>query len=54
LNYRAHAEGQYTLASGSYSHSEGLSSSATNNASHAEGQETVVSGKYAHAEGFKS
>lgn len=40
------------IASGYYSHAEGLSTTASGNSSHAEGCWTKASGDYSHAEGF--
>ena len=40
-----------TIASGSYSHAEGLLTVAVNSYSHAEGFQTIASGAYSHAEG---
>lgn len=48
----AHAEGNNTFASGSYSHAEGYYSEAIGYASHAEGQNCIASGSYSHAEGI--
>ena len=38
-------------ASGNYSHAEGRSTTAANEAAHAEGYETAATGRYSHAEG---
>ena len=49
---RSHAEGYFTIASGSYgSHAEGSGTEASANGSHAEGSSTEASGDYSHAEG---
>ena len=46
-------EGQYAnVASGNYSHAEGVSVSAIGEGSHAEGQFSVASGSSSHAEGY--
>jgi hypothetical protein len=47
----AHAEGLFTIASGSYSHAEGYTTIAQGQYSHAEGGSTIASGQYSHAEG---
>ena len=39
------------IASGNYSHAEGIASKATKEGSHAEGDNTTASGNYSHAEG---
>ena len=49
-NY-SHAEGIKTNATGDYSHAEGYDNSAESLASHAEGSNTTASGAYSHAEG---
>ncbi len=48
------AGGQNNRASGSFSHAEGVQTSATTNAAHAEGAFTLASGIFSHAEGFGS
>lgn len=48
----AHAEGNYTVAAGHYSHAEGRQTDAWGNASHAEGNKTAARGNYSHAEGW--
>lgn len=47
----AHAEGQNTIATGSYSHSEGIYTRAVGAASHTEGRETVAEGDNEHVQG---
>jgi hypothetical protein len=47
----AHAEGQNTIASGSYSHAEGWYTQAIGDYSHAEGDNSQALGLYSHAEG---
>jgi hypothetical protein len=47
----SHAEGLDTTASGPQSHAEGQSTIASGPQSHAEGQSTIASGSYSHAEG---
>lgn len=47
----AHAEGEWTTASGLASHAEGSSTTASGNWSHAEGAGTTASGGWSHAEG---
>jgi hypothetical protein len=47
----SHAEGSYTVASSSYSHTEGADTLANGYASHAEGRYAVASASYSHAEG---
>lgn len=47
----AHAEGQFTTASGTASHAEGQGATASGDASHAEGQNTKALGMSSHAEG---
>lgn len=47
----SHTEGFETTASESYSHAEGSSTTASGGASHAEGYITRASGPYSHAEG---
>lgn len=50
-----HAEGRYTIASGSVgSHSEGNKTLASGGASHAEGNLTKASANYSHAEGNRT
>ena len=49
-NY-SHAEGIMTTASGNYSHAEGGMTTASGNYSHAEGYSKIASGAYSHAEG---
>lgn len=44
--------GNKNIASGNYSHAEGIKTMATNTGAHAEGQSTVASGLRAHAEGI--
>jgi hypothetical protein len=46
------AFGSQVLASGTYSHAEGLLTSATTFGSHAEGNKTLASGLFSHAEGL--
>ena len=48
------AEGNYTTASGPYSHAEGNYTTASGMHSHAEGANTTASGSYSHAEGFRT
>ena len=55
-NFHNHSEifndYEYNIASGDYSHAEGVETKATGNGSHAEGSGTMASGAYgAHAEG---
>ena len=45
------AEGNSTVALGSYSHAEGIDTIASGQGSHAEGYSTTASGNYSHAEG---
>lgn len=47
----SHAEGVQTIASGDISHAEGVSTIASGGVSHAEGTGTKASGEYSHAEG---
>lgn len=47
----SHAEGISTEASGTYSHAEGSSTRASSDSSHAEGDNTTASGTCSHAEG---
>ena len=47
----SHAEGLQTIASGSFSHAEGSGTQAIGEASHAEGGGTQAIGLYSHAEG---
>ena len=47
----SHAEGVRTTASGKYSHSEGYKTTASSSYAHAEGSETSASNNSAHAEG---
>ena len=51
LGSAATAEGQYTTASGDYSHAEGSGSASEGEVSHAEGLSTTASGYGSHAEG---
>lgn len=44
--------GNSVLATGTYSHAEGVGSQATNDAAHAEGYSTIASGYSSHAEGW--
>jgi hypothetical protein len=48
----AHAEGNSTTASSTYAHAEGYGTTASGTSSHAEGENTTASGAYAHAEGY--
>lgn len=48
-----HAEGVRTTAQGYYSHAEGLGTKAIGSGAHSEGQETTASGAYSHAEGIQ-
>lgn len=45
------AQGYQTMAMGNRCHSEGLTTSATSDASHSEGYSTLASGNYSHSEG---
>ena len=47
----AHAEGNSTTASSTYAHAEGNSTTASGTSSHAEGENTTASGYNSHAEG---
>ena len=47
----SHAEGSNTYSKGYYSHAEGTWTKAIGEASHAEGGNTLASGNYSHAEG---
>ena len=47
----SHAEGLQTISSGSYSHAEGSGTITDGLYSHAEGQDTLTIGTYSHAEG---
>lgn len=51
VGYNSCAIGKETIASGSYSHSEGNNTTASGDVSHAEGVSTTASGNYSHAEG---
>lgn len=51
LGAKSTAEGNYTEASGDYSHAEGNWTKASGYASHAEGAYTTASGHFSHAEG---
>lgn len=42
------------IASGEYSHAEGMNNIASGSVSHAEGWSTVASGSYSHAEGYET
>lgn len=48
----SHAEGNYTIASGSAAHVEGYYSTASGSYSHAEGDHTTASSAGSHAEGY--
>ena len=48
----SHAEGIQTTASGDCSHAEGFQTTASGDCSHAEGVGTIASGNYSHAEGY--
>ena len=50
----SHAEGVSTTASGAYSHAEGFGTTASGSNSHAEGYVTIASVEDSHAEGFKT
>lgn len=50
-NTAAHAEGMRNIASGAYSHAEGWYATASGQGSHAEGNATSAIGLYSHAEG---
>lgn len=50
----SHAEGMKNTASGMLSHAEGWSTVASGDYSHTEGQETTASESYAHAEGWST
>lgn len=54
IGYFSVAEGNDTIASGSYSHAEGKMTNASNTASHAEGYNTAASGYLSHAEGYNT
>ena len=47
-------EGDYTTASGDYSHAEGRDTTASGDSAHAEGYQTLAGGNYSHAEGGDS
>ena len=47
----SHVEGVGNLASGAFSHAEGRETQATSDCAHAEGYYTVASGRFSHAEG---
>ena len=47
----SHAEGLHTTASGSFSHAEGYYTTASGSYSHAEGENTIASEYASHAEG---
>lgn len=49
----SHAEGVGTSASGYAAHSEGATTSASGEEAHAEGNTTTASGRYSHAEGLR-
>ena len=49
--YYSHAEGIRTTASGDQSHAEGYGTEASGTSSHAEGWDTTASGRHSHAEG---
>lgn len=49
-----HVEGQNCLATGNYSHVEGIKNLAANDGAHAEGSNTNAAGVYAHAEGLNT
>lgn len=49
--YGAHAEGNYSTASGDRSHAEGQNATASGDAAHAEGKYSTASGYASHAEG---
>ena len=48
------AEGSDTIASGYWSHAEGIRATASGNASHAEGRGTIASDNDSHAEGYNT
>lgn len=48
----SHSEGLETTASGDISHAEGYGATASGNFSHAEGADTIASGHWSHAEGY--
>ena len=48
------AEGNFTAASGHYSHAEGCNTTASGDYSHAEGLNTTALGDYSHAEGHRT
>lgn len=50
----SHAEGLLTTASADYAHAEGDATRATGQYSHVEGSGSLSSGKYSHAEGFNT
>jgi hypothetical protein len=50
----SHAEGLNTTATGNWSHAEGSSTTATGKWSHAEGNSTTATGEYSHAEGYNT
>jgi hypothetical protein len=50
-NMNSHAEGNQTLALGTYSHAEGINTQTSGTGSHAEGYTTSASGSNSHAEG---
>ena len=50
----SHAEGVSTEASGNYSHAEGYYTAAKSQAAHTEGYNTIVDGSNGHAEGFRT
>ena len=50
----SHAEGMNNVASGMLSHAEGWGTKALGSYSHTEGQETTASESYSHAEGWKT
>jgi hypothetical protein len=52
LETGSHAEGYFTIASGSYSHAEGENTRAVADYSHAEGNYTQTIGLSSHAEGY--
>lgn len=50
----SHSQGQQTQASGAGSHSEGILTKATGQGSHSEGQQTEATASWAHSEGYNT